>query len=34
MLGITGDITQLVELLADISRGKPEASGGGLGFVR
>ena len=34
MLGITGDDAQLVDLLADISRGKPEASGGGLGFMR
>jgi len=34
MLGILADDEQLVALIADIARGKPDASGGGLGFVR
>ncbi len=33
MLGILGDTEQLAELLGEISRGKPDARGGALGFV-
>ncbi|MEZ5843667.1 MAG: AAA family ATPase [Hyphomicrobiaceae bacterium] len=34
MLGILADDEQLTALIAEIARAKPEASGGGLGFVR